>query len=125
MGGTSSINNRLAIRGLEDENLEITIDGAKVSNVNMFHHIGNLLINPDILKKADVQVGNNSVVHGGLGGSVAFEIKDGKDLLQNGKEYGARVQGNYNTKYRDWETDRKSTRLNSSHRSLSRMPSSA
>ena len=31
----------------------------------------------------------------------------------------------YNTAYRDWETDRKSTRLNSSHRSLSRMPSSA
>ena len=29
------------------------------------------------------------------------------------------------TVYRDWETDRKSTRLNSSHRSLSRMPSSA
>ena len=27
--------------------------------------------------------------------------------------------------YRDWETDRKSTRLNSSDRSLSRMPSSA
>ena len=27
--------------------------------------------------------------------------------------------------YRDWGTDRKSTRLNSSHRSLSRMPSSA
>ena len=27
--------------------------------------------------------------------------------------------------YRDWATDRKSTRLNSSHRSLSRMPSSA
>ena len=33
-------------------------------------------------------------------------------------------QTNY-TLYRDWETDRKSTRLNSSHRSLSRMPSSA
>ena len=31
----------------------------------------------------------------------------------------------YDTDYRDWETDRKSTRLNSSHRSLSRMPSSA
>ena len=27
--------------------------------------------------------------------------------------------------YRDWETDRKSTRMNSSHRSLSRMTSSA
>ena len=31
----------------------------------------------------------------------------------------------YPDPYRDWETDRKSTRLNSSHRSLSRMPSSA
>ena len=31
----------------------------------------------------------------------------------------------YEHTYRDWETDRKSTRLNSSHRSLSRMPSSA
>ena len=31
----------------------------------------------------------------------------------------------YTQAYRDWETDRKSTRLNSSHRSLSRMPSSA
>ena len=31
----------------------------------------------------------------------------------------------FKTSYRDWETDRKSTRLNSSHRSLSRMPSSA
>lgn len=97
VGGTSSINNRIAIRGLEDENLDISIDGAKVSNVNMFHHIGNLLVNPDILKKADVQVGNNSVVNGGLGGSVAFETKDGKDLLQDGKEYGARIQGNYNS----------------------------
>ena len=30
-----------------------------------------------------------------------------------------------NTYYRDWETDRKSTRLNSSHEIPSRMPSSA
>ena len=30
-----------------------------------------------------------------------------------------------NGAYRDWETDRKSTRLNSSHSAKSRMPSSA
>ena len=35
--------------------------------------------------------------------------------IVTGKHYG----------YRDWETDRKSTRLNSSHLKLSRMPSSA
>ena len=31
----------------------------------------------------------------------------------------------YFASYRDWETDRKSTRLNSSHEIPSRMPSSA
>ena len=31
----------------------------------------------------------------------------------------------FKTRYRDWETDRKSTRLNSSHSAKSRMPSSA
>ena len=35
------------------------------------------------------------------------------------------LENERHTAYRDWETDRKSTRLNSSHRSLSRMPSSA
>ena len=33
--------------------------------------------------------------------------------------------GSRRRKYRDWETDRKSTRLNSSHSRASRMPSSA
>ena len=44
-------------------------------------------------------------------------------------EKNPNVRGIFNAEtmsaYRDWETDRKSTRLNSSHRSLSRMPSSA
>ena len=43
-----------------------------------------------------------------------------KSTMQSILESQSRV-----TAYRDWETDRKSTRLNSSHRSLSRMPSSA
>ena len=97
IGGTHSINNRINIRGLQDENLDITLDGAKVQNANMFHHIGNLLINPDILKKADVQVGANSVVNGSLGGAVAFETKDGEDLLEEGKKFGARISATYNS----------------------------
>ncbi len=97
IGGTHSINNRLNIRSLQDEDLDITIDGAKIQNVNMFHHIGNLLINPDILKKVEIGVGSNSVVNGSLGGSVNFETKDGEDLLDKGQEYGARVQANYNS----------------------------
>ena len=36
-----------------------------------------------------------------------------------------KLVANEMVKYRDWETDRKSTRLNSSHSAKSRMPSSA
>ena len=41
--------------------------------------------------------------------------------------YARYVRDSYiqDTYYRDWETDRKSTRLNSSHITRSRMPSSA
>ena len=46
------------------------------------------------------------------------------EVYRCGQAYPNLVRG-VDTAYRDWETDRKSTRLNSSHRSLSRMPSSA
>ena len=43
--------------------------------------------------------------------------------LDGANLYGAKLEKA--NRYRDWETDRKSTRLNSSHLKLSRMPSSA
>ena len=50
------------------------------------------------------------------------KIKDGSvDLILTDLPYGTVKD----IKYRDWETDRKSTRLNSSHEIPSRMPSSA
>ena len=45
---------------------------------------------------------------------------DAKTLIFRGVHIGQNGWG-----YRDWETDRKSTRLNSSHSAKSRMPSSA
>ena len=59
--------------------------------------------------------------------------KDGVDPAYNIRtdrfEIAAEIMDKLNrdkiTKYRDWETDRKSTRLNSSHEIPSRMPSSA
>ena len=44
-------------------------------------------------------------------------------LLYLHREFGFALR--FWDKYRDWETDRKSTRLNSSHITRSRMPSSA
>jgi hemoglobin/transferrin/lactoferrin receptor protein len=94
IGGAHSLNQRINIRGLQDLDLNVTIDGARQNNF-MFHHAGNLLINADILKAVDVQLGSNSVLSGGLGGGVAFETKDARDLLRDGEQFGGRVHGNY------------------------------
>jgi len=96
IGGAHSTNQRINIRGLQDTDLAITIDGARQNNF-MYHHMGNLLINADILKAVDIQVGTNSVIHDGLGGGMAFETKDAKDLLPAGKALGARIYGAYAT----------------------------
>ena len=54
---------------------------------------------------------------------------NGKSIIQNAIEIQLQndplFKKQYETNYRDWETDRKSTRLNSSHSGESRMPSSA
>ncbi|MGY3571734.1 TonB-dependent siderophore receptor [Vibrio paucivorans] len=94
VGGTHSVNQRINIRGLGETDLDIRLDGAS-QHANMFHHIGNLTLNPDILKAVDIQVGNNSVTQSGLGGAVYFETKDAKDLLRYDETFGARVFGGY------------------------------
>ena len=96
VGGTHSTNQRINIRGLGDRDLEITLDGA-VQNNYMYHHMGNLLLNTDILKAVDVQVGAGSIVDGGLGGAVRFETKDAADLLLPGQTFGGRGQAVYNS----------------------------
>lgn len=96
VGGTHSVNQRINIRGLSETDLDIRLDGAS-QHANMFHHIGNLTLNPDVIKSADIQVGNNSVVQSGLGGSVYFETKDAKDLLRGDEQFGARVFGGLST----------------------------
>ena len=65
----------------------------------------------------------------GLNKKPKIELKDIK-IIEHAR--GRKTQENFNNSdiriwlwYRDWETDRKSTRLNSSHSAKSRMPSSA
>ena len=61
-------------------------------------------------------------------GFVGHNLKTADAAIQlqkwNGTEWEV-VLSDFASPYRDWETDRKSTRLNSSHSGESRMPSSA
>ena len=96
IGGTHSVNTRVNIRGLDDRELDIYIDGALQTNY-LYHHIGNLLINPDVLRKAEIQVGSNSMVNGGLGGSVRLETKSASDFIEGGERpFGGRLVTSYN-----------------------------
>lgn len=94
VGGTHSVTQRINIRGLGETDLDIRLDGAS-QNANMFHHIGSLTLNPDIIKSANIQVGANSVVNDGIGGAVHFETKNANDLLRPGETVGARVHTSY------------------------------
>lgn len=91
VGGAHSLNQRITIRSMDDKDLRITIDGAN-QNTYMYHHMGNLQIHADILQSVDVEIGTNSVVNGGLGGSVRFETKTAEQLLKADQRFGARVQ---------------------------------
>jgi len=91
IGGTHSVNTRINFRGLDDRDLAVYIDNALQTNY-IYHHMGNLLVNADILKSADISVGANSVVNGGIGGALRFETKDAQDLLANSEsDFGARI----------------------------------
>ncbi|ERJ25166.1 TonB-dependent receptor domain-containing protein [Campylobacter concisus] len=96
VGGTNGMNQKIYMRGVSDRGLNITIDGAK-QNGNTFHHNADLLIDPDLIKAVDVEVGSRSVVNGSgaLGGSVAFKTVDAKDLLESGEIIGAKIKTGY------------------------------
>jgi len=96
VGGTNGMNQKIYMRGVSDRGLNITIDGAK-QNGNTFHHNADLLIDPDLIKAVEVEVGSKSVVNGSgaLGGSVAFKTVDAKDLLDDGEIIGAKIRSGY------------------------------
>ncbi len=92
VGGSHSLNQRITIRSLGDRNLRVSIDGAN-QNTYMYHHMGNLQIHTDILRSVDTAVGTNSVIDGGLGGTVRFETRQASDLLTKNQQFGARITG--------------------------------
>lgn len=96
VGGTNGMNQKIYMRGVSDRGLNITIDGAK-QNGNTFHHNADLLIDPDLIKAVEVDVGARSVVNGSgaLGGSVAFRTVDASDMLEDGQDIGAKLKVGY------------------------------
>ncbi|MEL0649390.1 TonB-dependent receptor [Pseudoalteromonas agarivorans] len=96
VGGSVGVAQKIYIRGVEDSLLNITVDGAQQTST-LFHHIGRVTIDPDLLQQIDVQAGAGEATSGpgAIGGSIRFKTKNAQDLLQEDEQFGGRVKASY------------------------------
>lgn len=96
VGGGVDIAQKLYIRGVEDPLLNISIDGATQAT-KLYHHNGRISIEPELLKRVDVQAGAGNALSGpgALGGSIRFVTKDPGDMLAPGEQFGGLIKGSY------------------------------
>lgn len=96
VGGSIGIAQKVYIRGLEDSMLNVTVDGAQQTST-LFHHIGRVNIDPDLLERIEIQAGAGEATSGpgAIGGSIRFKTKDANDLLADDEVFGGRLKANY------------------------------
>jgi hemoglobin/transferrin/lactoferrin receptor protein len=98
-GGTTQASTKVYVHGIEETNLNVQIDGARQPQRNGFHHNGNNLIDPSMLKGVAVDAGAASADAGphALGGAIRYTTKDVSDLLQPGRKLGGFASLTYDT----------------------------
>ncbi len=87
---------KVFVHGIEESQLNVTIDGAR-TNKGSFHHAGNVLIDPFLLRSVTVSPGVATADAGpqALAGAIRYETLDARDLLAAGQNFGARFRLNY------------------------------
>jgi hemoglobin/transferrin/lactoferrin receptor protein len=98
VGGAIPMTQKIYVNGVEETNLTITVDGSRQNN-KVFHHNGNFIIDPALLKAVTVSAGvaPADAGPGALGGSLGFETKDAADLLEEGRNFGGFVTGSWDS----------------------------
>jgi len=105
VGGAIPMSQKIYVNGVEETNLAITVDGSRQNN-KVFHHSGNILIDPALLKAATVSAGvaPADAGPGALGGSLGFETKDAADLLEDGRNFGGFITGSWDSNSNTFST---------------------
>lgn len=91
--GTGARNGqKIFLRGVEDLNLNVQIDGAR-QGANNFHHQGRITVDPYLFRRISVETGAvpADAGPGALAGAVRFETVDAQDLLRPGQTAGGRL----------------------------------
>ncbi|WP_276121261.1 TonB-dependent receptor [Pararhizobium qamdonense] len=96
VGSSLPMSQKVYVHGIEENNLAVTVDGSRQNN-KVFHHAGTNLIDPMLLKAVSVDAGvaPADAGPGALGGAIAYETKDARDLL-DGDGFGGFVTSSYN-----------------------------
>ncbi|MDB4837925.1 TonB-dependent receptor plug domain-containing protein, partial [Marinomonas sp.] len=97
-GGSVKIGQKIYVRNIGEDSLNITIDGAEQSG-GVFHHAGRITIEPELVKRVEIEAGaaNATSGPGALGGSVRFITKDASDLLNDNQNVGALLKSTYSS----------------------------
>ncbi|WP_104696900.1 MULTISPECIES: TonB-dependent receptor domain-containing protein [unclassified Helicobacter] len=92
VGGGGMMAQKVYVRGIEDRLLRVSIDGS-AQNGNAFHHQGNLLFDPSMLKSIEITKGaaNASAGPGALAGSILLTTKDASDFLKPDQKFGFKL----------------------------------
>lgn len=95
-GGGLPAAQKLYVRGLGERMLSVSIDGAAQPEA-AYHHAGQVMIEPDLLKRVEVEAGTAAATAGpgALGGALRFTTKSALDLLRPGERAGAIVKAGY------------------------------
>ncbi|GAB2198421.1 TonB-dependent receptor domain-containing protein [Sessilibacter sp. MAH4] len=103
VGGSLGVAQKIYVRGLEDTNLNITIDGANQAGY-LFHHQGRVSVDPELLKRVEIKAGAGTALDGpgALGGAIQFETKDAEDLLDANENFGSLFKTGYNSNNRGY-----------------------
>ncbi|MBY5934959.1 TonB-dependent receptor [Tateyamaria omphalii] len=98
VGGSIPMSQKVYVNGIEENNLAISIDGARQNN-KVFHHNTTTLIDPALLKAVRIEPGVASADAGpgALAGALAYETKDVDDLLDHGDTFGGRYKLEYDS----------------------------
>jgi hemoglobin/transferrin/lactoferrin receptor protein len=98
VGGGIPMAQKLYVNGIEENNLAISIDGARQNN-RVFHHNTTTLIDPSLLQavRVDPGVAPADAGPGALGGALEYETRDVVDLLDEGDNFGGSVKSEYDS----------------------------
>lgn len=96
VGGSLGIAQKIFVRGMEDSMVNVTVDGAPQTST-LFHHIGRVSIEPELLRSVEVQAGAGEATagSGAVGGAIRFKTKSAKDLLGTDEKFGGLVKASY------------------------------